>query len=88
LHQAQCRWCRSRLYVPLRDTRLEVNPWRVTWRCAACQRRTRALIADELVPVLLQQDRCFGMAISMREVHDFEYADVDELSTAVAEELL
>lgn len=87
LHQSRCRWCKAHLFVPLRDTRLEANPWRVTWRCEQCGRRTRALITPQLVPVLLQQDRAFGMAISRREVEDWELADLDELSVAVEEEL-
>ncbi|HEY7823475.1 MAG TPA: hypothetical protein VIG24_11595 [Acidimicrobiia bacterium] len=59
----------------------------MTWRCSGCGRRTRVKVADALVPMLLQQDRPFGMAISMREVEDFADAGLDELSEAVAEEL-
>jgi len=88
LHQARCRWCRARMFVPLRETRLEADPWRVTWICGRCGRRTRALVADELVELLLGQDRCYGMAISRRECEDWALADLDDLAVAVEEELL
>jgi hypothetical protein len=44
-------------------------------------------VAPVLIPVLLRQDRVYGMAISMREVEDFEEADLDDFAAAVAEEL-
>lgn len=87
MHQSTCRWCHAVRYVPLRESRLEEGPWRLTWRCGECGRRTRVAVAPVLIPVLLQQDRVYGMAISMREVEDFEGADLDDFAAAVAEEL-
>lgn len=88
LHQATCRWCDAREYVPLRVCRLEARPWRLTWQCASCNRRTRVRVAPEVLPMLLQQDRAFGMAISRREVEDFADAGLVELEQAILDELL
>jgi hypothetical protein len=44
-------------------------------------------LAEELVPMLLTQDRAYGMAISIREVEDFEHADLEDLAAAFVEEL-
>ena len=45
-------------------------------------------LADELVELLLGQDRCYGMAISRRECEDWALVDLDDLAVAVEEELL
>lgn len=87
MHQSPCRWCGVRDYVPLRDSRLEAGPWRLTWECVSCGRRSRVRVAAEILPTLLQLDRAFGMAISRREVEDFADANLAELEQAIMEEL-
>ena len=87
LHQSVCRWCRVQAYVPLRECRLEEGPWRLTWKCGHCRRWTRVRVAPQVLPMLLQQQRRFGMAIARREVADFAEAGLDELEAAIVEEL-
>lgn len=87
LLQSTCRFCRSVTMVPLREARLEAGPWRMVWRCAHCERMSRTRVAPEVLPMLLQQDRPGGTAISQREVEDFADADLAELAAAVEVEL-
>lgn len=87
LLQSACRFCKHVSMVPLRDARLEAGPWRVVWRCGSCLRMARTRVADEILPMMLQQDRPFGTAISQREVEDFADADLAELHAAVEGEL-
>lgn len=88
MHQSTCHWCRTRLYIPLRRSRLEERPWRLTWRCDVCGNPSRVLVAEDALGMLLAQDRAGGMAISRREVAEFADLSVDELSDAAADEIL
>lgn len=87
LLQSACRFCKQVSMVPLRDARLEAGPWRVVWRCEACSRMSRTRVAPEILPMMLDQDRPYGTAISQREVEDFADADLAELQAAVEGEL-
>jgi hypothetical protein len=87
MHHSRCQWCKAQVYVPLRRSRLEAGPWRLTWRCDVCGKQARTRVADGIVGTLLEQDRVHGMAISRREVEDFADADLDELAAAVDAEL-
>jgi hypothetical protein len=73
--------------VPMQRTRLERRPWRIVWWCAVCGRQSRAMVAPELVPVLVAWDRAGGMSLSMREVAEMVQVDLDELNRAVEDEL-
>jgi RNase P subunit RPR2 len=88
LHHSVCHWCRTRLYVPLRRSRLEARPWRLTWTCEVCGNPTRVLVADDALDMLLAQDRAGGMAISKREVADFASVSVEQLLLAAEDEIL
>lgn len=88
MHEGFCRSCRSKPYVPLRSSRLEADPWRLTWRCPVCGAQAAVKVADEVLPSLLAQDRAGGMAVSRREVEMFASVDDDDFEASVLSELL
>jgi hypothetical protein len=86
-HDGTCENCGVQAAVPMQRTRLERRPWRIVWWCAVCGRQSRAMVAPELVPVLVAWDRAGGMSLSMREVAEMVQVDLDELNRAVEDEL-
>ena len=88
MHQSVCRACGVEDLVALRATRLERKPWRLVWRCMACDGMSAVRLAAVLVGPMIELDRAGGMALSVREVKDFEAADQDEFDAAVEDELL
>lgn len=74
--------------VQLSRTRLEPNPWRLVWRCQACEKTSRWPAPDDLVEAMLGMQRPGGVAVSFREVREFAKADADEFEAAVRDELL
>jgi hypothetical protein len=86
-HDGKCENCGVQAAVPMQRTRLERRPWRIVWWCAVCGRQSRAMVAPELVPVLVAWDRAGGMSLSMREVAEMVQVDLDELNRAVEDEL-
>jgi hypothetical protein len=88
LHEAYCGSCDTKPYVPLRTSRLEARPWRLTWRCPVCGAQAVAKVADEVLPSLLALDRAGGMAVSKREVERFAAADAADFEASVLTELL
>jgi hypothetical protein len=87
-HDSRCQWCRANVPVLLADTRLESDPWRLTWRCRLCGKVARAKVHEDALPVLLAMDRAGGMPLSTREVERFVRASDDEFEAAVWDELL
>ena len=69
-------------------TRLERRPWRLVWWCDVCGKQSRALCPPELVPVFVGWDKAGGTSLSMREVAELVQVDLDELNTAIEDELL
>jgi hypothetical protein len=88
MHDSLCRVCRARVPVPLKVTRLESRPWRLTWRCQVCGNQAAVKVAAEALPVLLNMDRAGGMPLSRREADRFAQVRQDEFDAAVREELL
>ena len=88
MHQSVCRACGVEDLVALRATRLERKPWRLVWRCMSCDGMSAVRLAAVLVGPMIELDRAGGMALSVREVKDFEAADQDEFDAAVEDELL
>jgi len=88
MHDSLCRVCRARVPVPLKVTRLESRPWRLTWRCQVCGNQAAVKVAAEALPVLLMMDRAGGMPLSRREADRFAQVRQDEFDAAVREELL
>ena len=87
-HDSRCQWCKANVPVLLSDTRLESDPWRLTWRCRICGKVARAKVHEDALPVLLSMDRAGGMPLSTREVERFVRASDDEFEAAVWDELL
>jgi len=88
LHEAYCAWCQSKPYVPLRSSRLEARPWRLTWICPVCGNQATARVHAEVLPALLALDKAGGMRVSRREVDTFAKADEALFEAAVITELL
>jgi transcription elongation factor Elf1 len=88
MHQSTCRACGVEDLVALRATRLERKPWRLVWKCESCGDMSAVRLAAVLVGPMIELDRAGGMALSIREVKDFEAADQDEFEAAVSDELL
>jgi len=88
LHESPCSRCRAVIPVPLGESRLESGPWRLTWRCVACDRMSRVKVNEALLPMMLRLDRVGGMPVSKREVDRFASVNEVELDRAVREELL
>ena len=86
-HVSYCSSCNQKAAIPLSDTSLERRPWRVVWRCPACEEMTAAAVPPQLVDDFLALDRAGGMRISVREAKEFDMATVDELNRAFTEEL-
>jgi len=87
-HDSRCQWCRANVPVLLANSRLEADPWRLTWRCRICGKVARARVHDDALPVLLAMDRAGGMPLSTREVERFVRASDEEFEAAVWDELL
>lgn len=86
-HVSNCQHCGQRDSVPLSQTALERNPWRITWRCYNCRKICLASVPPPILNTLRSQDRAGGMRISIRELRNFT-AQLDDLEEAVREELL
>jgi RNase P subunit RPR2 len=87
-HDSRCHWCRARVPVLLRNSRLERRPWRLTWHCTVCGNIARVKVSDEMLPALLRLDRAGGLIVSSREADYFAALDVERFSQLAAEELL
>ena len=88
LHDAPCLSCGARLTVPLARTRLEKRPWRLVWRCEACDRDAEFPAPPDLIGPMRRLERVGGVAISVREARAFAQLSHDEFDQAVREELL
>ena len=69
-------------------TRLERRPWRLVWRCQVCGSQQRVPCPPEAIAVFVEWDRAGGTSLSMREVADMVYADLDEFERALRDEVL
>jgi len=74
--------------VPLSISRLEANPWRLTWKCQVCGMQAKVRVSAEALPLMLALDRAGGMPVSLREAERIAELDSDEFDRAVRDELL
>ena len=86
-HVSWCNHCNQKAAVPLARTALERRPWRVVWKCEACENMTAAAVPPQMVNDFLELDRAGGMRLSIREAKQFTMATVQELNRAIRTEL-
>lgn len=87
LHHSTCSVCDDMSPVPLAVSRLESDPWRLTWTCDVCGGDSKVRVHPGLVEMLRGLDRPGGMPLSWREVQGFEGMTVDEFSDVAWGEL-